>query len=122
MLTRIAKLTFSLLPLLCIMHTANVAKNVLSQDGFLDGTSAGDSSTATRWLTTVDANFPSSTTILPAHDEMSRCVSRLSSVEISSQTMIFVVCVIGALVAATVGFSRLMVYLEQRYCGWPERF
>jgi hypothetical protein len=123
MLTRLLKLTLAVIPLLCIVHTANLAKSVLMQNDFLDGTAAVDAS----WfnaspLANVSPDFPNSTTILPAHDTWSAFVPRMFSLGVSSEAVLFFALLIGAICFGFLGFTRLAAALEQRHAGWPEKF
>jgi hypothetical protein len=116
MLFRFAKFTFALFVLLCIARTALWTRNLLTQDGFLDA------STTPRWFAGADVNFPNSTTIFPAHDEIVAAATRFFTLAISPQVILFLAALSAAIWLGGLGFTRLVRVYEDRYSGWPERF
>jgi hypothetical protein len=107
-LFRFAKFTFALFILVCILQTVMWTRNLLTQNGFLDANAI--------------VNFPSSTTILPVHDEIVASGSKLFRMAISWPSILFVICVAGAIWLVGLGFTRFVKSLDDRHSPWPERF
>jgi len=94
--------------LLSIARTAIWIKNLLAQSGLLDATTGSYS--------------PNPTTIFPAQAEIVASVSRLFTMAISLQAILFVASLSLAIWLGSLGFTRLVQAYEARNSGWPEEF